>query len=117
MKNFAVSASMQRVAGLVVLLVCAMVAGAQETPAAPPPPVLPSTSKEIVVPDRSTVDLLAEIKKSGKLRVGVAEIVPWAMHDEDGNLVGFEIDVARKLARDMGVKVEFHPAPLGYLIS
>ncbi|MGF7183504.1 transporter substrate-binding domain-containing protein [Tunturiibacter psychrotolerans] len=116
MKNSAVSASMQRVAALVVLLVCAMAAGAQETPAAPPPPVLPTTSKEIVVPDRSTIDTLAEIKKSGKLRVGVAEIVPWAMHDKDGKLVGFEVDVARKLARDMGVEVEFHPDEFRYLI-
>jgi polar amino acid transport system substrate-binding protein len=116
MKNVVLFPSMQRVAGLVVLLVCAMVAGAQEPPAAPPPPVLPNTSKEIVVPDRSTVDLLAEIKKSGKLRVGVAEIVPWTMHDKDGNLVGFEIDVARKLARDMGVEVEFHPDKFRYLI-
>src|ERR1700722_9575006 len=116
MKNVVVSPSMQRVAGLVVLLVCAMAAAAQETPAAAPPPVLPNTSKEIAVPDRSPVDLLAEIKKSGKLRVGVAEIVPWAMHDKDGNLVGFEIDVARKLARDMGVEVEFHPDEFRYLI-
>src|SRR5271155_3964884 len=116
MKNAAVSASMQRVAGLAVLLMCAMAAGAQETPAAPAPPVLPNTSKEVVVPERSTVDMLAEIKKSGKLRVGVAEIVPWAMHDKDGNLVGFEIDVARKLARDLGVKVEFHPDEFRYLI-
>jgi len=116
MKNSAVSASMQRVAALVVLLVWATAAGAQETPAAPTPPVLPNTSKEIVVPDRSTVDLLAEIKKSGKLRVGVAEIVPWAMHDKDGKLVGFEIDVARKLARDMGVEAEFHPDEFRYLI-
>jgi polar amino acid transport system substrate-binding protein len=116
MKNAAVYRSMQRVAGLVVLLVCAMAAGAQEPPARPAPTVLPNTSKEIVVPDRSTADLLAEIKKSGKLRVGVAEIVPWAMHDKDGNLVGFEIDVARKLARDMGVEVEFHPDEFRYLI-
>jgi polar amino acid transport system substrate-binding protein len=102
--------------GLVVLLVCTIVAQAQEPPAAPTPPVLPNTSKEIVVPDRSTVDLLAEIKKSGKLRVGVAEIVPWTMHDKDGKLVGFEIDVARKLARDMGVEVKFHPDEFRYLI-
>jgi polar amino acid transport system substrate-binding protein len=116
MKNAVVSPSMQRIAGLAVLLVCAIVAQGQEPPAAPAPPVLPNTSKEIVVPDRSTVDLLAEIKKSGKLRVGVAEIVPWTMHDKDGNLVGFEIDVARKLARDMGVEVEFHPDEFRYLI-
>jgi polar amino acid transport system substrate-binding protein len=45
---------------------------------------------------RETTDMLVDIrKKRGKLRVGVSEIVPWAMHDKDGNLFGFEIDVAR----------------------
>jgi polar amino acid transport system substrate-binding protein len=69
------------------------------------------------VAPRTAVDVLAAIRKSGRLRVGVSEIVPWAMHDKEGKLVGFEIDVARKLARDMGVEVEFHPTPLHYLIS
>ena len=61
-------------------------------------------------------DLLSEIKRSGKLRVGVSEIVPWATHDKDGNLVGFEIDVAKKLARDIGVEPEFYPEEFRYLI-
>jgi polar amino acid transport system substrate-binding protein len=65
---------------------------------------------------RTNIDKLAAIERSGRLRVGVSEIVPWAMHDKNGNWVGFEIDVARKLARDMGVKVEFYPTPLHYLI-
>lgn len=60
--------------------------------------------------------MLASIAKSGKLRVGVVDVIPWAMHDKNGTLVGFEIDVARKLARDMRVEVEFHPAPLRMLI-
>jgi polar amino acid transport system substrate-binding protein len=64
----------------------------------------------------SHVDMLTTIVKSGKLRVGVVEVIPWAMHDKDGKLVGFEIDVARKLARDLGVEVEFHPAPQRLLI-
>ena len=116
MKSATVFASKRRIVGLMVLLLCATVSRAQETPAGSAPPVLPATSKEVVVPERSTVDLLAEIKKSGKLRVGIAEIVPWAMHDKDGKLVGFEVDVARKLARDMGVEVEFHPDEFRYLI-
>ena len=65
---------------------------------------------------RANGDLLREIKRSGKLRVGVSEIVPWATHDKDGNLVGFEIDVAKKLARDMGVEPEFYPEEFRYLI-
>jgi polar amino acid transport system substrate-binding protein len=68
------------------------------------------------VAPRTTVDTLAEIKKRGTLRVGVSMIVPWAMHDKDGKLIGFEIDVAKKIARDLGVEVEFYPDELRYLI-
>jgi polar amino acid transport system substrate-binding protein len=68
------------------------------------------------VAPRTIVDTLAEIKKRGTLRVGVSMIVPWAMHDKDGKLIGFEIDVAKKIARDLGVEVEFYPDELRYLI-
>ena len=71
----------------------------------------------IVVPPKSGVDLLAAIEKRGRLRVGISEIVPWAMHDKDGKLVGFEVDVARKLARDMGVQLELHPDEFRFLIQ
>ena len=53
--------------------------------------------------------VIETIKKRGALRVGMSTFVPWAMRDNDGELVGFEIDVARKLAADMGVAVEFVP--------
>jgi len=76
----------------------------------------PQPSTMVIAP-RSNVDTLAEIKKSGKLRVGVAKIVPWAFHDKNGKLVGFEIDVAKKMARDLGVEVEFYPVHFDYLLS
>lgn len=69
-----------------------------------------------IVALRTTIDQLASIQKRGKLRVGISEIIPWAMHNKDGKWVGFEVDVARKLARDLGVKLEFLPAPLHLLI-
>ncbi len=53
--------------------------------------------------------VIEKIQKEGVLRVGMSTFVPWAMKDKQGNLVGFEIDVAKKLAKDMGVKVEFVP--------
>ena len=53
--------------------------------------------------------MLEDVQKRGTLRVGMATFVPWAMRDKDGNLIGFEIDVATKVAEDMGVKVEFVP--------
>ena len=53
--------------------------------------------------------ILEEIQKRGTLRVGMSIFVPWAMRGKDGDLVGFEIDVARKVAEDMGVGIEFVP--------
>lgn len=91
--------------------------GQQAQPAkSQPEPTKSTVTQNTAVAPRSG-ELLAEIKRSGKLRVGVAEIVPWATHDQDGNLVGFEIDVARKLARDLGVQPEFYPEDFRYLIS
>ena len=52
---------------------------------------------------------LEQIMKRGVLRVGMDTFVPWAMKSKTGEFVGFEIDVARQLAEDMGVKVEFIP--------
>lgn len=56
--------------------------------------------------DESTIE---QVQKRGVLRVGMSTFVPWAMRDKKGNLIGFEIDVATRLAKDMGVKVEFVP--------
>ncbi len=53
--------------------------------------------------------MIDQVQKRGVLRVGMSTFVPWAMRDRSGELVGFEIDVARRLARDMGVKAEFVP--------
>ena len=50
-----------------------------------------------------------QIMKRGTLKVGMSTFVPWAMKDKTGKLVGFEIDVATRLAEDMGVKVQFVP--------
>ncbi len=49
------------------------------------------------------------IKKRGAIRVGLSTFVPWAMRDKNGELIGYEIDVAKQLAEDMKVKVEFVP--------
>ncbi len=53
--------------------------------------------------------LLEAIQKRGELRVGMSTFVPWAMRDKNGELIGFEIDVATKVAEDMGVQVKFIP--------
>ncbi len=50
-----------------------------------------------------------QIAKRGAMKVGMDVFVPWAMKDKKGELIGFEIDIAKKLAEDMGVKIEFIP--------
>jgi polar amino acid transport system substrate-binding protein len=57
--------------------------------------------------DRQSV--VEQVIQRGVLRVGMSTFVPWAMKDKTGKLIGFEIDVATRLAEDMGVKVEFVP--------
>jgi polar amino acid transport system substrate-binding protein len=57
----------------------------------------------------SAESTLEQILKRGTMRVGMDTFVPWAMKDKTGKFVGFEIDVARQLAEDMEVKVEFVP--------
>lgn len=52
---------------------------------------------------------IEQVQKRGVLRVGMSTFVPWAMKDKTGKLIGFEIDVATRLAQDMGVTVEFVP--------
>jgi polar amino acid transport system substrate-binding protein len=52
---------------------------------------------------------LEQALRRGVLRVGMSTFVPWAMKDKSGDLIGFEIDVATRLAKDMGVRAEFVP--------
>jgi polar amino acid transport system substrate-binding protein len=48
-----------------------------------------------------------EIIERGTLRIGVSLFTPWVFKNKNGELVGFEIDVAKKLTKDMGVAPEF----------
>ena len=65
----------------------------------------------LVLSNPASADVLDEILERGTIRFGVAEFVPWTMKSRSGELIGFEIDVAKKLAKDMGVKAEFKLYP------
>lgn len=52
--------------------------------------------------------LLNTITRRGTLRVGVfADRLPFVFINREGHLVGFDVEMAQLLARDLGVKVEF----------
>jgi len=52
---------------------------------------------------------LEKVIGKNKLRVGFSTFVPWAMKDKKGGYTGFEIEVAKQLAKDMGVEIQFVP--------
>lgn len=61
---------------------------------------------------------VADIKKNGKIVVGTATgYYPFEMADKQGTLVGYDIDVAKAIAKDMGVEVEFQNYAFNGLIS
>jgi polar amino acid transport system substrate-binding protein len=53
-------------------------------------------------------DKLADIKAAGVVKFGVkADVKPWAYVDSAGQPVGFEIDMAKEIAKKLGVKPDF----------
>jgi polar amino acid transport system substrate-binding protein len=80
------------------VLVCVVILGLTATASAG------ETQRKLVA--ESAIE---QIAKRGVIKVGMDVFVPWAMKDKKGELIGFEIDIAKKLADDMGVTVEFVP--------
>jgi len=60
---------------------------------------------------------IEEVQDRGTLRVGLGLFEPWSACNADGELIGFEIDVAKRVAADMGVGIEFVPTNWTYIIS
>ena len=53
---------------------------------------------------------LENIKQSGLIRVGYhKDNLPFSFFNRHGDLVGFDIDLAHTLAKDLGVQIEFIP--------
>ncbi len=53
-------------------------------------------------------DVLTRIEKRGFLRIGYfRDDLPYAFHNNEGKLVGFDIEILNLLADDLGVSIEF----------
>lgn len=57
----------------------------------------------------SRESVIEKVVQRGTLRVGFSSFVPWAMQDKEGKYIGFEIDVAERLAADLGVRLQLVP--------
>jgi polar amino acid transport system substrate-binding protein len=59
---------------------------------------------------------LQQVLNDGTLRVGISMAAPWALRRESGELAGFEVEVANKLAADMQVRLELVQYPFAGLV-
>jgi polar amino acid transport system substrate-binding protein len=68
----------------------------------------PTAAAEATTAPAAGGDLLAEIKKRGKLMVATdANYKPQSFKNPDGTFDGFDIDVAKEVAKRLGVEAEF----------
>jgi polar amino acid transport system substrate-binding protein len=88
--------------GLVVLIMIVGVVGLLTT-------CMQGSKEEAEKSEAATTSLIDDIVKRGVIRVGVGLFVPRSFKDKDGNLVGYEVEMSKKLAQDIGVKAEFVP--------
>ena len=58
--------------------------------------------------EKKSDDLLSKIKAKGSVTVAMEGTwAPWTYHDESGELVGFDVEVAKAVADKLGVSVVF----------
>lgn len=67
------------------------------------------SSSVFSAPSSDSTPNVDKIKDRGTLKVGLSTFVPWAMRNKQGDLIGFEVDVAKRLAKDSGLNIEFIP--------
>lgn len=61
---------------------------------------------------------LADIQKAGKIRIGLeGDWQPFSYHDADDNLVGYDVEVAQNIAKELGVEAEITEAPWDGLLT
>ena len=77
---------------------------------------VPTVQAQNARQELSAESVIETIKRRGVIKVGLSLFQPWSMRDRNGELIGFEIDVGRKLAEDMGVDVEFIPTAFDGII-
>jgi len=68
-------------------------------------PLDPARAADQALWEKSTLN---QVLKRGELRVGLeAGYLPFEMRDKRGEIIGFDVDLAKLMARYMGVKVSF----------
>ena len=68
----------------------------------------PTADSAAATADTAAVDQLAQIKERGTITIAMEGTwAPWTYHDENDNLVGYDVEVAAKIADKLGVEPKF----------
>ena len=68
----------------------------------------PETAQNNATEKAGEQDLLAKVKDEGKLIIGTeGTYAPFTFHDESGKLTGFDVEIAKEVAKRLGVEAEF----------
>ena len=94
---------------MVMTMTCGLFAGCGSGKASNDAPANAGTeSSSDTASDSSSDDLLSAIKERGYITVAMEGTwAPWTYHDEDDNLVGFDVEVAKAVADELGVDVQY----------
>lgn len=60
---------------------------------------------------------LDSVQARGELRVGITPSIPWVMVRDDGGIVGFDVDLAKRLADSLGVRTSWVIASADSLLA
>lgn len=99
------------VAGLVVMLVVGFAIGLFASPA-----IMPQKTTE---PQPTGDTIWASIVASGKIRIGTDPSWPpfEQLDNVTGNIVGFEVDIAKAIAAKLGLQTEWRSVAIGTIIA
>jgi ABC-type amino acid transport substrate-binding protein len=101
--------------GLVVMLVAGFAIGVFASPSIMPQTTQPQTTP---TPQPTTDTVWDNIVASGVIRIGTDPAwPPFEQLDNQGNIVGFEVDLANAIAAKLGLRTEWRSVAFGTIIA
>jgi len=80
--------------------------------------VLPELPADPPARPREGASILEAVRARGRIRVGfIPDQRPYSHFNARGELVGFDVEMAHALARELGIAVEFAPVPRDQLVQ
>ena len=89
-------------------LLAASLAGCGSSAASSAAPAAASAADSATTDTAASADLLSQIRERGTITVAMEGTwAPWTYHDENDNLVGYDVEVATEIAKKLGVEPQF----------